>query len=90
MSKRAYRHLSAEDRETVRRGTARRGQIPTMPSMVARPAAVARRTVPGHWEGDLIEGVRTGSAIGTRVERTSRVVLLARGRGRRRSVPARD
>ena len=63
------------------RGIDRRGQIPNMTSIVERPAAVATRTVPGHWEGDLIKGARNGSAVGTLVERTTRLVLLARMEG---------
>ena len=63
------------------RGTDRRGQLPNMTSIADRPAEVATRTVPGHWEGDLIKGARNGSAVGTLVERTTRLVILARMEG---------
>jgi IS30 family transposase len=60
------------------RGTDRRGQLPDMLSIHVRPPEVEDRALPGHWEGDFIKGAGNRSAVGVLVERSSRLVLLAK------------
>jgi transposase, IS30 family len=62
------------------RGEDRRGQIPATIGL-ARPDEIEDRPVPGPWEGDPIEGAANRSAVGTLVERSIRLAMLARMAG---------
>lgn len=66
------------------KGQDRRGQIPDMLSIHLRPPEIEGRQFPGHWEGDLIKGAgntlkgTSASAVGTLVERASRLLMLVK------------
>ena len=67
-----FRHARAGARRRPRPG-----QILDAVSIRERPAEVEDRALPGHWEGDLLEGAR-GTYIATLVERQSRYAMLVR------------
>ena len=81
LKKELLEHLRSKRR--VRRSrpasdhSAGRGQIGDAISIRERPAEVEDRAVPGHWEGDLVEGSR-GTFIASLVERRSRFVILVK------------
>lgn len=78
---RHLRHSKNERGPKIKAGRGK-GRIPEMISIEERPVEVESRTIPGHWEGDLIIGAKQASALGTIVERTTRTVILVPLKGR--------
>jgi IS30 family transposase len=52
--------------------------VQNMRSIQSRPEAANLRLEPGHWEGDLIKGAHGRSAVGTLVDRYTRMTLLVK------------
>ena len=55
-----------------------RGRIPNQRMIATRPVEVETRKTVGHWEGDLINGVRTTGNLVTLAERSTRFTLVGR------------
>jgi IS30 family transposase len=81
LKKQLIGHLRSKRRiRRSRHATARgagRGEIVDAVSIRDRPAEIEDRAIPGHWEGDLVEGSR-GTFIATLVERKSRFVIIVK------------
>ena len=60
------------------KGEDRRGHMANLLSIHLRPPEVQDRQFPGHWEGDLIKGTLNQSAVGTLVERHTRLLILVK------------
>jgi len=73
-TKRKFRH-------SKKHKVATRGQIVEGVSISERPAEIEDRAIPGHWEGDLIQGT-INSYIATVVERASHFTILVKVDGK--------
>lgn len=69
---------SRDKRRSKTRAPDGRGHIAEMQSIHLRPPEVTDRLIPGHWEADMIKGTMNRSSIGTLVERTTLMVVLAK------------
>jgi IS30 family transposase len=69
---------SRDKRRSKTRAADGRGHIAEMQSIHLRPQEVTDRLIPGHWEADMIKGPMNRSSVGTLVERTTLMVVLAK------------
>jgi transposase, IS30 family len=75
---RLLRRSTGGRRRTRRPKSERFTGISNITPITLRPLAADLRLEPGHWEGDLIKGARGQSAVGTLVDRYTRMTLLVK------------
>jgi transposase, IS30 family len=78
LQKLALQELRQKGKPRKKAGTETRGKLANMVLIDGRPEEINNRTVPGHWEGDLIIGKDHKSALSVIVERQTRYVLIDR------------
>lgn len=78
LQKLALQELRQKGKKRKKPGEETRGKLPNMTLIDDRPIEINERTVPGHWEGDLIIGKDHKSALSVIVERQTRYVLIDR------------
>ena len=69
-------------RKSIKGSKKRKIKIKDRTTIDLRPNSVEQRIEIGHWEGDLMIGVKHGSAIGTLVERKTRYTYIVKLGGR--------
>lgn len=74
----SYLRRSHKHRHKIKKDRQKPGSIQDYLSIEERPPEVADRTIPGHWEGDLMVGRCCASAVGTLVERSTRMTFLVK------------
>jgi transposase, IS30 family len=78
LQKLALQELRQKGKKRKKSGEETRGKLSNMTLIDERPIEINERTVPGHWEGDLIIGKDHKSALSVIVERQTRYVLIER------------
>jgi IS30 family transposase len=78
LQKLALHELRQKGKVRKKKGEETRGKLPNMTLIDERAAEINDRTVPGHWEGDLIIGKNHKSALSVIVERQTKLVLIDR------------
>lgn len=78
LQKLALQELRQKGKKRKQSGEETRGILSNITLIDDRPMEINERTVPGHWEGDLIIGKDHKSALSVIVERQTRYVLIDR------------